>query len=104
MEPKIEVLKVSLGKKGKVLAYLNARVTFPVSQKAEGDKSGVSVFGITLSSLKVIDGAKGKFVEAPARKFKDQGFVPFYFLNKPMKDAITTACLTAYEAKVKEGK
>lgn len=91
MEPTIEVLKVSLGKKGKVLAYMNARVTF------QGEH------GITLSSLKLIDGAKGKFVDTPARKYKDQGYVPYYFLNKPMKDTLTTACLDAFE-KAKAGK
>lgn len=98
MEPKIEVLKVSLGKKGKVLAYANARVTF-----GEGE----GAYGVTLSSLKVVDGAKGKFVDVPARKYKDQtDYVPFYFLNKPMKDGVTKAVLEAYEkeAKSREGK
>jgi DNA-binding cell septation regulator SpoVG len=102
MEPKIEVLSVNLGRKGKVLAYLNARVTFPASQKAGGDKSGEIVFGITLSGLKVIDGAKGKFLDAPARKFKGKGFIPFYFPNKALKEALTQAGLEAYEKKAKE--
>lgn len=91
MEPKIEVLKVSLGKKGKVLAYANARVTFG---EGEGAPS------VTLSSLKVVDGAKGKFVDVPARKFKEQDYIPYYFLNKSLKEAVTKAVLEAYDKEV----
>jgi len=84
MEPKIEVLKVNLGRKGKVLAYFSARVTF-------------GGYGITLPDLKVLNGTKGKFIAAPTRKTQDGRFIALFYPNKAFMDALRTAGLKAYD-------
>jgi len=41
---------------------------------------------VTLPGMRIVEGAKGTFVDVPSRQFKDVGFVPFYYLNKALRD------------------
>jgi DNA-binding cell septation regulator SpoVG len=77
------------GKKGSVLAFLTARISF-------------EDYSITLPNLKIVEGNNGRFIGVPSRKFKDQGFVNLFFPNKPMLEAIRKPALEAYENALKE--
>lgn len=92
MNPKIEVVKMNIQKKGQQVGTFSARVAF------DGG------FEVILPGMRVVEGAKGVFVDLPSRKFKEVGFVPFYYLNKPMRDLVTREGLAAYELAVKEKK
>src|ERR1019366_9081112 len=84
MNPKIEVVKLNIAKKGHQVGTFSARCTF------EGG------FEITLPGMRIVEGSKGTFVDLPSRKFKEGGFVPFYYLNKALRDLITKEGLESY--------
>ncbi len=90
MNPKIEVEKLNIAKKGQQVGTFSARVGFD---------GGCEV---TLPGMRIVEGAKGTFVDVPSRQFKDVGFVPFYYLNKALRDLITHEALDAYRKAVAE--
>ncbi len=90
MNPNIEVVKLNIAKKGQQVGTFSARCTF---------EGGLEV---TLPALRIVEGAKGTFVDVPSRQFKDVGFVPFYYLNKALRDLITHEGLDAYRKAVAE--
>lgn len=81
MDPKVEIVKLNIQKKGHVRATFTAKVTFDEKYTAH------------FPGMKVIEGAKGTFTDVPQRKFKEEGFVPQYYLNKELKDLITEQAL-----------
>ena len=88
MNPKIEVVKLNIARKGHQVGTFSVKVGF---------EGGCEV---TLPGMRIVEGSKGTFVDLPARKFKEGGFVPFYYLNKSLKDLITKEGLESYR---KEG-
>jgi DNA-binding cell septation regulator SpoVG len=94
MEPKVEIIRMYTGRKGKVLAFFNARITI-----GQGEKDP----SVTLPNLKIVEGEKGPFIGVPDRKFKDEGFVHLYFPNKALLEIIKPAALASYQ-KALEGK
>jgi len=92
MEPKVEILKMNVQKKGHVRATFTAKVTF------EGN------FTAHFPGMKVIEGAKGTFTDVPQRKFKEEGFLPLFYLNKALKEITEDQALEAYEQALAEKK
>jgi DNA-binding cell septation regulator SpoVG len=92
MNPKIEVVKLNIAKKGQQVGTFSVKVGFD------------SECEVTLPGMRIVEGAKETFVDVPSRQFKDVGFVPHYYLNKALKDLITDQALDAYEQAVAEGK
>ena len=90
MNPKIEVVKMNIQKKGQQVGTFTARLGF------DGG------FEVVLPGMRIVEGSKGTFVDLPARKFKDVGFVPHYYLNKGLRDLITREALTLYKRKEEE--
>ncbi len=90
MNPKIEVVKLNIAKKGQQVGTFSAKVTF--EEKYEAIWPG----------MRIVEGAKGTFVDLPSRQFKEVGFVPFYYLNKALRDLITHEGLEAYRKAVAE--
>jgi DNA-binding cell septation regulator SpoVG len=90
VKPKVEILNLSLGKKGHRLATFTAKVTF--EEKYE----------IHFPNMRVVEGTKGQFVDVPTRKFKDKDFLPMYYLNKLLKEIIEDQALGAYEQALAE--
>lgn len=90
MNPKIEVVKLNIQKKGQQVG------TFSVKVLIEGGCE------IILPGMRIVEGSKGTFVDLPARKFKDVGFVPHYYLNKGLRDLVTQEALTIYRKKGNE--
>ncbi len=84
MNPKIEVVKLNIARKGHQVGTFSVKVGFD---------GGCEV---TLPGMRIVEGSKGTFVDLPARKFKEGGFVPFYYLNKSLKDLITKEGLENY--------
>lgn len=100
MNPKVEILKLYLGKKGQLVATFTAKVSFAI----KGEGNDVS-YETHYPKMVVIEGSKGTFVDVPTRKYKEsQDPVPLYYLNKPLKDLIEDQALDAYEQAVLEKK
>jgi DNA-binding cell septation regulator SpoVG len=91
MEPKVEVMRMFVGKKGSVLAFFTARISF-------------EEYSITLPNLKIVEGNNGRFIGVPSRKYKEQGFVNLFFPNKPLLGAILKPALENYKKALKEKK
>jgi DNA-binding cell septation regulator SpoVG len=90
MNPKVEVVKLKIQKKGQQVGTFSTRVVI------EGG------FEVTLPGMRIVEGAKGAFIDVPSRKFKESGFVPFYYLNKPLRDLVTHEGLAAYRQATEE--
>lgn len=85
MEPKIEIAKMNIQKKGHVRATFTAKVTFDEK------------YTVHFPGMKVVEGSKGTFCDVPQRKFKEEGFIPHYYLGKELKDLITEQALYDYQ-------
>ncbi len=90
MNPKILVEKLNVQKNGQQVGTFTAKVGF---------EGGCEVI---LPGMRIVDGSKGTFVDVPSRKFKDAGFLPFYYLNKPLRDLISHEGLESYKKEVAE--
>ncbi len=88
MNPKIEVVKLNILKKGHQAGTFSVKVGF---------EPGCEVI---LPGMRIVEGSKGTFVDLPSRKFKEVGFVPFYYLNKALRDLITSQALVEYRKTV----
>ena len=88
MNPKIEVVRMLVEKKGGVLAMFTAKVTFD------------GKYQVHFPNMKVVVGPKGRFVSTPTRK-SGEDFIPHYFLNKELLDLVRKAGMDAYELAVK---
>lgn len=85
MNPKVEVVKLNIQKKGHQVGICSVKLVI------EGG------FEVTLPGMRIVEGSKGTFVDVPSRKFKDVGFVPHFYLNKVLKDLIAGQVIDAYE-------
>ena len=90
MNPKILVEKLNVQKNGQQVGRFSVKVGF---------EGGCEVI---LPGMRIVEGSKGTFVDVPSRKFKDAGFLPFYYLNKPLRDLISHEGLESYKKMVAE--
>jgi DNA-binding cell septation regulator SpoVG len=84
MDPKVEVVRMLVEKKGGVLATFTVKVTFDEK------------YQVHFPNMKVAEGPKGRFVSSPTRKSGDD-FIPLYFLNKELLDLLRRAGMEAYD-------
>jgi len=84
MNPKVEVVRMLVEKKGGVLATFTAKVTFDEK------------YQVHFPNMRVMDGTKGRFVSAPTRK-SGEDFIPLYFLNKELLDLLRRAGMEAFD-------
>ena len=90
MNPKIEVVRLNIAKKGHQTGTFSVKVGFD---------GGCEV---TLPGMRIVEGPKGTFVDLPSQKFKEEGFIPFFYLNKALRDLIAAKGLEAYAKAVVE--